>query len=119
MNVVLSSLRARFRLGLASRLAISFILVAGSILAANLMVQRGVLVERSTRIAVPEPVPVVALTPATPVPVPVHVTLPAVPVVAPDVLEGALSALARFDHVSQIRIKDASPAADAEYRHAA
>ena len=41
MNVVLSSLRARFRLGLTSRLAISFILVAGLILAANLVVQQG------------------------------------------------------------------------------
>jgi diguanylate cyclase (GGDEF)-like protein len=117
MNVALSSLRARFRLGLASRLSISFILVAGSILAANLMVQRGVLIERTTRIAVPEAAPAVAPVPV--VPAPVHATPSAVPAIPPAVLEGALGALARFDHGSQVRIKDASPPADAEYRHAA
>jgi diguanylate cyclase (GGDEF)-like protein len=116
MNVALSSLRARFRLGITSRLAISFILVAGLIVAANLVVQQGVLIERTTRIVRPDPAPVVA--PAAVVPTPVPAPPAAVPAVVPAMLEGALSALARFDHVSQIRIKDPSPATDSQYRHA-
>jgi diguanylate cyclase (GGDEF)-like protein len=117
MNAALSSLRARFRLGITSRLSISFILVAGLILAANLVVQQGVLIERTTRIVRPASVPAVAPAPAAPAPV--HAAPPAVPAVSPAVLEGALSALARFDHVSQIRSKDASSATDSAYRHAA
>lgn len=117
MNVVLSSLRARFRLGLTSRLAISFILVAGLILAANLVVQQGTQIERTTRIVRPVAAPAVAVAPV--VPTPAHIVPPAVPVVAPAVLEGALSALARFDHASQARIKDASAPTDSQYRHAA
>jgi diguanylate cyclase (GGDEF)-like protein len=118
MNLVLSSLRGRLRLSLVSRLAISFVGVAGLILAANLFVQQGILVERTTRVTAPEPVaPVVIIAPA---PAPVTAApAPAVPLVSPVLLEDALGALAHLERASQIRIKDASPAADAQYRQTA
>src|ERR1700733_1237473 len=119
MNLVLSSLRARFRfrLGIASRLAISFIGVAALILAANLVVQRGILVERTTRVLAPQPVAPAVMVVAAPAPV--HIELaPAVPAISPLLLEDALGALGRVDLVSQIRIKDASASADAQYRRA-
>ncbi|HEY6457735.1 MAG TPA: EAL domain-containing protein [Steroidobacteraceae bacterium] len=119
MNVVLPWLRPRYRirLGIASRLAISFIGVAGLILAANLVVQQGILVERTTRVLAPQPAaPVVTVAAA---PAPVHVErAPAAPVVSPLLLEEAVGALARVDLVSQLRIKDASAPADAQYRQA-
>ena len=123
MNLVLSSLRARFRfrLGIASRLAISFIGVAGLILAANLVVQRGILVERTTRVLVPQPLAPAVVVPAVVVaaPAPVHIEpTPAVPAVSPLLLEDAFGALARVDLVSQIRVNDASASVDAQYRQA-
>jgi diguanylate cyclase (GGDEF)-like protein len=117
MNAVLAALRARLRLSLAGRLAISFIGVAGLILAANLIVQQGILVERTTRVTTPAAVaPVVVLA----APAPVHIDAPPPePAVSPVLLEDAFGALGRLEHAGQMRLKDASAPAVAHYRQTA
>jgi hypothetical protein len=117
MNAVLAAIRARLRFSLASRLAISFVGVAGLILAANLIVQQGIVVERTTRLIPAAPATKVVLVPA---PAPVQVTAPQpVPAVSPVLLEDTFGALGRWEHAGQMRLKDASPSALAQYRQAA
>src|SRR5665213_1209642 len=109
------AVRHRFRLGIVGRLSISFIGVALLILAANLVVQQGILVERTTRVTAPQPLTAAAVvaTPATP-----PLSAPR-PDPSPQLLENALAALANFDEACRARIKDAGVAAAARYKQAA
>ena len=66
-----SALGDRFRLGIASHLAIAFIGVAALVLAANFIVENGVLVERTTEITRTLPPPVAAPKPVAMAPQPV------------------------------------------------
>ncbi len=106
---------SRFRLGIVGRLSISFVGVALLILAANLVVQQGILVERTTRVTAPSP-PAAAPVAATPVPPPVSAA-PVDP--SPQLLENALAALANFDEACRARIKNADVSAAAAYKQAA
>jgi diguanylate cyclase (GGDEF)-like protein len=117
MNAVLAAMRARLRFSLASRLAISFVGVAGLILAANLIVQQGIVVERTTRLLPAPPATKVVL---VTVAAPAQVTAPQpVPAVSPVLLEDTFGALGRWEHAGQMRLKDASSSAIAQYRQAA
>jgi diguanylate cyclase (GGDEF)-like protein len=106
--------RRRFRLGIVGRLSISFIGVALLILGANLVVQQGILVERTTRVSAPPPPAAVAVA-ATPAPPP----LAAPPDPSPQLLENALAALANYDEASRARIKSADLPVSATYKRAA
>src|SRR5580704_8293667 len=113
------SLRDRVRLGITARLSISFLGVAVLILAANLLVEQGILVERTTRVieaAPPPPAPVVVVRAAPP---PIEAPAPApAPSMSPLLLEETLAALAQFEQVSEMRMKGPSPSGDAEYKQA-
>jgi diguanylate cyclase (GGDEF)-like protein len=115
------SLRELIRLGIAARLSISFLGVALLILAANLLVEQGILVERTTRLipvaAPPAPAPAVVTRPPPP-PVEAPAPPPPAPSVSPLLLEEALAALARFEQVSDVRMKGPSSSLDAEYQQA-
>jgi diguanylate cyclase (GGDEF)-like protein len=110
-------LRDRVRLGITARLSISFLGVAVLILAANLLVEQGILVERTTRViqvAPPPPAPVVVVRAAPP-----SIEAPALaPSMSPLLLEETLAALAQFEQVSEMRMKGPSPSGDAEYKQA-
>jgi diguanylate cyclase (GGDEF)-like protein len=114
------SLRDRIRLGIAARLSISFLGVAVLILAANLLVEQGILVERTTRLIPvappPAPAPVVVARP-TPPPAEAPPPPPAA-TMSPLLLEEALAALAQFEQASDVRMKSASPSVDAQYQQA-
>jgi diguanylate cyclase (GGDEF)-like protein len=111
--------RPAWRLGIVSRLTISFLGVAALILAANLVVQQGILVERTVQVSAPPP-RIVAI--AVPAPAPVHVDpvqLPApMPAVAPAVLEAGLDAIAHFDQTLRARLTTQSGAIDTDYQQA-
>jgi diguanylate cyclase (GGDEF)-like protein len=115
------SLRDRIRLGIAARLSISFLGVAILILATNLLVEQGIMVERTTRLIPvappPAPAPVVIARPAPP-PVEAPVPPPAASM-SPLLLEESLAALAQFEQVADVRMKGPSSSGDAEYKQAA
>jgi diguanylate cyclase (GGDEF)-like protein len=111
-------LRDRIRLGITARLSISFLGVAVLILAANLLVEQGIRVERTTRViqvAPPAPAPVVVVRAAPP---PIEAPPPPAASMSPLLLEEALAALAQFEQVSEMRMKGPSPSGDAEYKQA-
>jgi diguanylate cyclase (GGDEF)-like protein len=107
-------LQRRLRLGIVARLILSFAGVAILIIAANIVIQQGVLVESTTRV-VPLAAPVVRV---QPVPAPPPVEAPQGPDRAAihAAVDGALGALTRFEQASQTRVRNESTAIDTEYR---
>ena len=109
------SLRHHLRLGIVARLSISFAGVAVLILATNIVVQQGILVERTTELrTIPAPPPPPAPKVAAPHIEPPHVEPPPAPLQPSPrfAAENALGALARFEQASQTRI--GSEAADTQ-----
>jgi diguanylate cyclase (GGDEF)-like protein len=114
------SLRDRIRLGITARLSISFLGVAVLILAANVLVEQGILVERTTRLVpvAPPPAPAPVLV-ARPTPPPAEASPPpAAAGMSPLLLEEALAALAQFEQASDLRMKSPSASVDAQYKQA-
>lgn len=116
------ALPERLRLGIVARLILSFAGVAALIVAANVVIQQGILVESTTRVmplAAPPVQPPVVLAP-------VHVEAPAPAPVVPDpepkraatraAVESALGALTRFEQANQTRVRNQNAAVDTEYR---
>jgi diguanylate cyclase (GGDEF)-like protein len=108
----------QMRLGIVARLSISFVGVAALIVAANIVVQKGMLVESTTRVTALAPVatPVeVKQEPVAP-PAPVAPALP--PPDSPFSIQSALSALARYEQAGQLRTRDDSVPNNIEYAQA-
>ena len=113
-----AALRNRLRLGIVARLILSFAGVAVLIVAVNIVIQQGILVQSTTRLMrVSPPVPVQPPQP------PPQLEVPAV--VAPQepdrattraAVETALGALTRFEQAAQTRVRNESPSIDTEYR---
>jgi diguanylate cyclase (GGDEF)-like protein len=108
----------QMRLGIVARLSISFVGVAALIVAANIVVQKGMLVESTTRVTAVAPV-------ATPVemkPEPVALPTPVAPALPPPVspfsIQDALSALARYEQAGQLRTGNDSVPNQIEYAQA-
>jgi diguanylate cyclase (GGDEF)-like protein len=109
----------RMRLGITSRLAIAFVGVGALVLAANFIVEQGVLVERTTDIT--RVLPVVVVQPTAPVPLPQVQPAPDVdPIERRFVTSDAL--LLAVDHFSeslQARARAKNDTDDSRYRKAA
>jgi diguanylate cyclase (GGDEF)-like protein len=118
-----SILGDRLKLGITSRLLIAFTGVTALVLAANFIVEQGVLVERTTEITRTVTAPVVIPAPATPL----RVALPDLqpePVVVPVehriVTSDALTlSIDHFGESLQARVRAKDDADDARYRKAA
>jgi diguanylate cyclase (GGDEF)-like protein len=114
-----AALPQRLRLGIVTRLILSFTGVAVLILAANIVIQQGILVESTTRVMKLAPPPV----PVQPVQAPPPVQAPAVEAPPePDraltraAVETTLGALTRFEQASQTRVRNESASIDTEYK---
>jgi diguanylate cyclase (GGDEF)-like protein len=114
-----AALPNRLRLGIVARLILSFAGVALLILAANIVIQQGILVQSTTRVMrlAPPPVPVQPVQAAPPVQAP-PVEVPQEPDRAATraAVETALGALTRFEQASQTRVRNESASIDTEYR---
>ncbi len=117
-----AALPNRLRLGIVARLILSFAGVAVLILAANMVIQQGILVESTTRVMTLAALP----TPVKPAPAPPPVVAP--PLEAPQgpdraaihaAVESALGALTRFEQASQTRVRNESGPIDTEYKQTA
>ena len=115
-----AALPERLRLGIVARLILSFAGVAVLIVAANVVIQQGILVESTTRVMRLAPPPVAPVRPAPPAP-----KLEAPPVEVPQgpdraathaAVETALGALTRFEQASQTRVRNESAPVDTEYK---
>src|ERR1700733_2297089 len=106
----------QMRLGIVARLSISFVGVAALIVAANIVVQKGMLVESTTRVTALAPV-------ATPVEGKQEPVAPVAPAYSPPTspfsIQNALSALARYEQAAQLRTRNDSAANNIEYAQAA
>ena len=118
-SVLRQHLRFDLRLGIAARLATAFIGVAALIVAANVIVVQGVIVERTTQISQP------AL-PVAPPPVVVPAPLPVVAQPAPKPVErreissdAMLAALDRYARAVQDRVKSSSDQSVEDYQRSA
>ena len=114
-----AALPHRLRLGIVTRLILSFTGVAVLILAANIVIQQGILVESTTRVMKLAPPPL----PAQPVQAPAAVQAPPLEAPAePDraltraAVETTLGALTRFEQASQTRVRNESASIDTEYK---
>src|ERR1700722_9856750 len=92
----ISQLR-QMRLGIVARLSISFVGVAALIVAANIVVQKGMLVESTTRVTALAPVATPVEVKPEPVAAPPPVAPPLPPPPSPFSIQNALSALARYE----------------------
>ena len=114
-----AALPNRLRLGIVARLILSFAGVAVLILAANLVIQQGILVESTTRVmqlAPPAPVARPAPPPPPVVPPPVEVPQGRDRAATHAAVETALGALTRFEQASQTRVRNESAPFDTEYK---
>lgn len=115
-----TALNDRLRLGIGARLGIAFAAVGALVLAANFIVEKGVLIERTTKITrtVPPPAapptPIVTMPPPSVAPVPAVVT-PARQTVTSDAL---LLKLDRFDEAVLERVAANTEQANAKYQRA-
>jgi hypothetical protein len=115
-----TALNDRLRLGIGARLGIAFAAVGALVLAANFIVEKGVLIERTTKITrtVPPPAapptPIVMMPPPSVAPVPTVVTR-ARQTVTSDAL---LLTLDRFDEAVLERVAANTEQANAKYQRA-
>jgi diguanylate cyclase (GGDEF)-like protein len=105
------ALAARLSFGIASRLVAAFVGVSALVLAANLIVEQGVSVEKTTQITRIEPPPIVA----APAPVAIEAPAPVAErrVVTSDLL---MVSLDRFGRAAQDRLAANTTQTDAEYQ---
>jgi diguanylate cyclase (GGDEF)-like protein len=105
---------AGLRFGIAARLVAAFIGVAALVVAANLIVVQGVLVERITQIPTP---PVVAAAPVAPPPAVEPPPPPKIIIERREITSDALSAaLERYTRAAEDRVKASSEQSAAEYQ---
>ena len=109
----------QMRLGIVARLSISFVGVAALIVAANIVVQKGMLVESTTRVTALAPVATPVEVKQEPVAPPAPVAPPIPPPHLPFSIQDALSALARYEQAGQLRTRNDSAENNIEYAQAA
>jgi hypothetical protein len=115
-----TALSDRLRLGIGARLGIAFAAVAALVLAANFIVEQGVLIERTTEITRTLPAPAAPAKATAIVPPPSVALVP--PVVTPVhrmvTSDALLHALDRFDEAVLERVAANSESANAKYQRA-
>jgi diguanylate cyclase (GGDEF)-like protein len=105
----------KMRLGIVARLSISFVGVAALIVAANIVVQKGILVESTTRVTAVEPAAKTVEVKPEPEPAAPEVSPPR----SPFAIQDTLNALARYEQAGQLRTRNDSAPNGIEYAQAA